>query len=61
MEKFKSEAVKDTIQILFNKGFFDSFEIKDQIFETYLIFTDEYFLVKYGTENQRSDGLFYRN
>ena len=29
LEKCKSEAVKDTIQLLYNKGLFDSFENKD--------------------------------
>ena len=38
MEKSKNQAVKDTIQLLYNKGLFDSFENKDQIFECYLTF-----------------------
>ena len=49
----------DTIQLLYNKGFFDSFENKDQIFEPYLKFSDEYLLENYGTEIQTSDGVFY--
>ena len=38
---------------------FDSFEKKDQICESYLTFSDEYFLEKYGTEIQTSDGVYY--
>ena len=32
LEKCENQAVKDTIQLLYNKGMFDSFEKKDQIF-----------------------------
>ena len=59
LEKCKSEAVKDTIQLLYNKGLFDSFENKDQVFQSYLNFTDEYLLEKYGKEIQTSDGVYY--
>ena len=59
MEKCKSEAVKDVIQLLYNKGLFDSFENKDQIFESYLTFSDEYLFEKYGKEIQTSDGVYY--
>ena len=38
LENCKSEAVKDTIQLLYNNGLFDSFENKDQIFQSYLTF-----------------------
>ena len=48
LEKCKNQAVKDTIQLLYNKGLFDSFENKDQIFNEYLYFSDEYLLEKYG-------------
>ena len=59
LEKCKNQAVKDTIQLLYNKGLFDSFENKDQIFQTYLNFTDENLLEKYGTEIKTSDGVYY--
>ena len=62
LERCKSEAVKDTIQLLYNKGLFDSFENKDQIFDSYLTFSEEYLfhlLEKYGTEIQTSDGVYY--
>ena len=58
MEKFKSEAVTDNIQILYNKGLLDSFQNKDGIFEFFLTFTDKYLLGKYGTEIQTSDGVY---
>ena len=59
LEKCKNQAVKDTIQLLYNKGLFDSFENEDQIFQSYLNFTDEYLLEKYGTEIKTSDGVYY--
>ena len=59
LEKCKNQAVKDTIQLLYNTGLFDSFENKDQIFHSYLNFTDEYLLEKYGTEIKTSDGVYY--
>ena len=40
-------------------GFFDSVENKEQIFESYLTFSDEYLLEKYGLEIQTSDGVYY--
>ena len=59
LEKCKNQAVKDTIQLLYNNGLFDSFENKDQTFQSYLNFTDEYLLEIYGTEIKTSDGVYY--
>ena len=59
LEKCKNQTVKDTIQLLNNKGLFDSFENKDQIFNEYLYFSDEYLLEKYGKEIKTSDGVYY--
>ena len=59
LEKCKNQAVKDTIQLLYNKGLFDSYENKDQIFNEYLYFSDEYLLGKYGKEIKTSDGVYY--
>ena len=59
LEKCESEAVKDVIQLLYNKGLFDSFENKDQIFNEYLYFGDEYLLDNYGKEIKTSDGVYY--
>ena len=58
LEKCKNQTVKDTIQLLYNKGLFDSFENKDQIFNEYLYFSDEYLLEKYGKEIKTSDGVY---
>ena len=51
LEKCKSEAVNDTIQSSFDKGLFDLFGNKDQTFEPYLMFTDEYLLEKKRNRN----------
>ena len=59
LEKCKNQTVKDTIQLLYNTGLFDSFENKDQIFNEYLYFSDEYLLEKYGKEIKTSDGVYY--
>ena len=59
LEKCKNQAVKDTIQLLYNKRLFDSFENKDQIFNEYLYFSDEYLLEKYGKEIKTSDSVYY--
>ena len=59
LEKCKNQAVKDTIQLLYDTGLFDSFESKDKIFESYLNFSDKYLLEKYGKEIQTSDGVYY--
>ena len=59
LEKCKNQTVKDVIQLLYNKGLFDSFENKDQIFNEYLYFSDEYLLEKYGKEIKTSDGVYY--
>ena len=59
LEKGKNQAIKDTIQLLYNKGLCDSFENKDQIFNEYLYFSDEYLLEKYGKEIKTSDGVYY--
>ena len=58
LEICKSEAVKDTIQLLYNKGLFDSFENKDQKFQSYLTFINQYLLEKYGTEIKTLDGVY---
>ena len=59
LETSKNLAVKDTIQLLYNKGLFDSFENKNQIFNECLYFSDKYLLEKYGTEIKTSDGVYY--
>ena len=44
---------------MYNKELFDSFENKDQIFNEYLYFSEEYLLEKYGKEIKTSDGVYY--
>ena len=50
-KKCKNQAVKDVIQLFYKKGLFDSFESKDQISESYLVFSDEYLLEKLRNRN----------
>ena len=59
LDKCKQKAVRETIQTLYDKGLFDSYENKDQIFEKYLNFTDEYLLEKYGKEIKVSEDEIY--
>ena len=59
LEKSKNQAFKDVIQLLYNTRLFDSFENKDQIFESYLTFSEEYLLEKYGKVIQTSDVIYY--
>ena len=59
LEKCKKQTIKVVLQLLYNKGLFDSFENEDQIFQSYLNFTDEYLLEKYGTKIKTSDGVYY--
>ena len=49
LDKCKSEEVKDTIQLLYDKGLFVLFEVKVQIFIEFLNFTNQYLLEKYRT------------
>ena len=46
----QNKIKKEIIQLLYDKGLFDNYPNKDQVFEPYLIFTDEYILNKYGKE-----------
>ena len=50
---------KEIIQLLYNKGLFDSFPNKDQVFEPYLIFTDNYISKKYGNEIKIGEDIYY--
>ena len=59
LEKRKKQTIKDVIQLLYNKGLFDSFEKKDQILNEYLYFSGEYLLEKYGKEIKTSDDVYY--
>ena len=49
----------EIIQLFYDKGLFDNYKNKDQIFEKYLIFTDEYLLKKYGNEIKIGEDIYY--
>ena len=59
LEKIKTETTKNVIQLLYNKGLFDNFPNKDQVFEKYLTFSSEYLTEKYGENIETSEGLYY--
>ena len=59
LEKNKTEIIKNVIQLLYNKGLFDNFPNKDQVFEQYLSFSEQYLEEKYTSEINTSDGLYY--
>ena len=47
------------IQLLYDKGLFDSFPKKDQAFGNYLTFSESYLKEKYGKTIPTSDGEYY--
>ena len=51
--------MKDTLQLQYSKGLFDSIENEDHIFQSYLTFREEYLLETYGTELKTSNGIYY--
>ena len=54
----KQQTIKEVIQLLYDKGLFNSFENKDQVWVDFLTFTDEYLLEKYGTEITTQEGVY---
>ena len=59
LDQNKITITKDIIQLLYDKGLFDSFPNKDQAFEKYLTFSETYLLEKYGKTIRTSDGEYY--
>ena len=59
LDQNKITITKDIIQLLYDKGLFDSFPNKDQAFEKYLTFSETYLLEKYGKTIPTSDGEYY--
>ena len=55
----KITITKNIIQLLYDKGLFDSFPNKDQAFEQYLTFSETYIKEKYGKIIPTSDGEYY--
>ena len=59
LDQNKITITKDVIQLLYDKGLFDSFPNKDQAFEKYLTFSEAYLFEKYGKTIPTSDGEYY--
>ena len=55
----KINITNHIIQLLSDKGLFDSFPNKDQAFEQYLTFSETYLLEKYGKTIPTSDGEYF--
>ena len=56
--KLSNCNIKEVIQLLYDKGLFNSFENKDQVWVDYLKFTPNYLLEKYGTEITTQEGVY---
>ena len=59
LDQNKITITNNIIQLLYDKGLFDSFPNKDQAFANYLTFSETYLLEKYGKTILTSDGEYY--
>ena len=59
LDQNKFTITDNIIQLLYDKGLFDSFPNKDQAFANYLTFSETYLLEKYGKTILTSDGEYY--
>ena len=59
LDQNKITITNNIIQLLYNKGLFDSFPNKDQAFPNYLTFSESYLKEKYGKTIPTSDGEYY--
>ena len=59
LDQKKITRTNNIIQLLYDKGLFDSFPNKDQAFANYLIFRETYLKEKYGQTIPTSDGEDY--
>ena len=59
LDQNKIAITNNIIQLLYNKGLFDSFPNKDQAFANYLTFSESYLKEKYGKTMTTSDGEYY--
>ena len=59
LDQNKITITNNIIQMLYDKGLFDSFPNKDQAFANYLTFSETYLLEKYGKIIPTSDGEYY--
>ena len=59
LDQNKITITNNIIQLLYDKGLFDSFPNKDQAFANYLTFSETHLLEKYGKTILTSDGEYY--
>ena len=59
LDQNKITITNNIIQLLYDKGLFDSFPNKDKAFANYLTFSETYLLEKYGKTIPTSDGEYY--
>ena len=59
LDQNKIIITNNIIQLLYDKGLFDSFPNKDQAFANYLIVSEIHLLEKYGKTKLTSDGEYY--
>ena len=59
LDQNKITITNNIIQLLYNKGLFDSFPNKDQAFANYLTFSESYLKEKYGKTIPTSDSEYY--
>ena len=59
LDQNKITITNNIIQLLYDKGLFDSFPNKDQAFANYLTFSETYLKEKYGKTIPTSDGEYY--
>ena len=59
LDQSKITITNNIIQLLYDKGLFDSFPNKDQAFANYLTFSESYLKEKYGKTIPTSDGEYY--
>ena len=59
VDQNKITITNNIIQLLYDKGLFDSFPNKDQAFANYLTFSETYLSAKYGKTIPTSNGEYY--
>ena len=59
LDQNKFTITNKIIQLIYDKGLFDSFPIKDQAFANYLTFSETYLQEKYGKTIPTSDGEYH--
>ena len=59
LDQNKLTTTNNKIQLLYDKGLFDSFPNKDQAFANYLFCSESHLLEKHGKTIPTSDGEYY--